>query len=200
MPDEKTEYKICFLIGESGSGKDFLASALCTKPSLYHKVVITTTRPMRSSETADISYHYVTESQYKTLEQEKEIYGTQEFNGWYYGVQKADLHPYKTNICVLSPKAVLRMSIDLNAANINWRSGIVWIKANDKVRIIRQLCREDNPSIEEVFRRYEADKADFSDEKIKGWMKTLIRVDNSQNDKGASALKALRSILLYNKF
>lgn len=155
---------------------------------------------MRSSEATDISYHYVTKSQYKALEQEKEIYGTQEFNGWYYGVQKADLHPYKTNICVLSPKAVLRMSVDLNAANVKWRSGIVWIKANDKVRIIRQLCREDNPSIGEVFRRYEADKADFSDEKIKDWMKTLIRVDNSQNDKGASALKALRSILLYNKF
>lgn len=196
MPDEKTEYKICFLIGESGSGKDFLASALCTKPSLYHKVVVTTTRPIRSSETADISYHFVTKSQYQELLQKKEVYGTQEFNGWYYGIQLADLHPYKTNICVLSPKAVLKMSIDLNAAGINWRNGVIWIKANDKVRIIRQLCREDDPSVEEVFRRYNADKADFSDEKIKDWMKTLVRVDNSANDNGASALRAIRSILL----
>lgn len=97
---------------------------------------------------------------------------------------------------MLSPKAVLKMSIDLNAAGINWRNGVIWIKANDKVRIIRQLCREDDPSVEEVFRRYNADKADFSDEKIKDWMKTLVRVDNSANDNGASALRAIRSILL----
>ena len=36
-------------------------------------------------------------------------------------------------------------------------------EAKDKIRIKRQLDREENPDIEEIFRRYETDEEDFSE-------------------------------------
>jgi hypothetical protein len=35
------------------------------------------------------------------------------------------------------------------------------VDASDKTRLMRQLCREDNPNVDEIIRRFGADKQDF---------------------------------------
>ena len=53
------------------------------------------------------------------------------------------------------------------------------VTVNDKLRIIRQLNREDNPDIEEIFRRYQTDKIDFEEAEF---MPDFIFNDNSEED------------------
>lgn len=38
----------------------------------------------------------------------------------------------------------------------------MWIKANDKTRLLRSINREKNPNCSEICRRFLADKIDFS--------------------------------------
>ena len=38
----------------------------------------------------------------------------------------------------------------------------VYVKANDKVRLLRSLNREEDPDCEEICRRFQTDKKDFS--------------------------------------
>ena len=137
-----------FIIGESGCGKDFLAEELCKPPSLYHKVILTTTRPIRENETQDENYHYVGDAEFHKMVEMGKIGGVKYFNNWGYGIQYKDLHSHKIN----------------------------------------------NPNVEEIIRRYGADKSDFLEESSWGLVEELV--DNSKSDEGKSALRVLRSILM----
>lgn len=191
---ESQKIKILFIIGESGCGKDFLAEELCAPPSPYHKVILTTTRPIRENERQDKNYHYIGDAEFHKMVEMGKIGGVKYFNNWGYGIQYSDLHPHKINICVISPKAMIVFIKDLFEAQINFTYKIARIKTSDKVRLIRQLNREDNPNVEEIIRRFGTDKSDFLEESSWGLMEELV--DNSKPDKGESALRVLRSILM----
>lgn len=191
---ESQKIKILFIIGESGCGKDFLAEELCKPPSLYHKVILTTTRPIRENETQDENYHYVGDAEFHKMVEMGKIGGVKYFNNWGYGIQYKDLHSHKINICVISPKAMIAFIKDLFEAQINFTYKIAKIRASDKIRLIRQLNREDNPNVEEIIRRYGTDKSDFLEESSWGLVEELV--DNSKSDEGKSALRVLRSILM----
>ena len=81
-----------------------------------------------------------------------------EFNGWIYGTNIDDLKPDCVNIEILSPEAIETISQD-DRINIF----ILGCRCNDKTRLIRQLLREDDPDVNEIIRRFSADKRDFSD-------------------------------------
>lgn len=191
---ELQKIKILFIIGESGCGKDFLAEKICESPSLCHRVILTTTRPIREHEIQDEDYHYVKDAEFQDMVEKGKIGGVKYFNGWGYGVQYEDLHPHKINICVISPKAMVTFIKDLFEKYKEFSYKIVKIQTTDKIRLIRQLNREENPNVEEIIRRFNADKADFLEEKSWGLMEELV--NNSEPDGGASALRALRSILM----
>ena len=40
---------------------------------------------------------------------------------------------------------------------------VFWIQTNDKIRLLRQLNREEDPDVREVVRRFQADYNDFED-------------------------------------
>lgn len=183
-----------FIIGESGCGKDFLAEELCASPSPYHKVVLTTTRPIREHEIQDKNYHYINEAEFHKLVEEGKIGGVKYFNDWGYGIQYEDLHLHKINICVISPKAMIIFIKDLFEKCKEFSYSIAKIQTSDKIRLIRQLNREENPNVEEIIRRFSTDKADFLEEKSWGLVEELV--DNSKSDGGKAALRALRSILM----
>ena len=42
---------------------------------------------------------------------------------------------------------------------------IVYVKASDKTRLLRQLNREEEPNVHEIVRRFYTDEADFQDDK-----------------------------------
>lgn len=53
--------KIIAIIGEAGSGKDYLVKKLIFNyPDLFHEIVSCTTRPRRENEIDGIHYHFLT--------------------------------------------------------------------------------------------------------------------------------------------
>ena len=80
------------------------------------------------------------------------------FNSWGYGTTINSLNENKINIGVFNPAGVESLMKD---SRINLK--VFYINTSDKERLIRQLGRESNPDIEEIFRRFKADTIDFSD-------------------------------------
>lgn len=78
------------------------------------------------------------------------------FNNWVYGTELQALDENKVNVGVFNPN-----SLDMMLDNPNLDIKVVLIHAEPKTRLIRQLERETWPDIDEIFRRYQADKEMF---------------------------------------
>lgn len=155
------KYKVIGICGEAGSGKDTFARALIqafNKQGLAARPVVSyTTRPKRDYEVADLDYHYIEPDDLRTLILENKILECAEFNNWFYATGIDDLKFNMLNIAVLNPEGLESLSID-NRINL----AVVRCYCNDKERLIRQLNREEDPDIDEIIRRYKADKRDFN--------------------------------------
>ena len=79
------------------------------------------------------------------------------FNDWWYGTPITSLSKDKPNIGVFNIEGIRCMLEDARLEVYP-----IAITASPKVRLIRQLTREENPNIKEIFRRYDADERDFS--------------------------------------
>jgi len=152
--------KIIALMGPAGSGKDYLLHEAIetdkTKPSRsLHEIISCTTRPPREGEKDGVNYHFITKEE---VENNKDKFlELTEFRDWYYGTRYEDLDEEKINVGVFNPAGVRKL---LKNENLNVK--VFWVKASDKIRLQRQLAREENPNIEEIIRRYQTDKEDFS--------------------------------------
>ena len=144
-------------MGKSGSGKDTILNHLCADHPEYHKIVSCTTRPMRDNEKEGEDYYFLSHSQFIEKIMNGDMLEATEFNGWHYGTMKTSLVD-GINVGVFNPEGydcLTQLPID----------GIkvigVYIKCNDKERLLRQLNREYEPNIREIIRRYDADEDDF---------------------------------------
>lgn len=147
--------KLIAIMGEAGSGKDTILSALCDKyPDKYHKKVSYTTRPMREGEVDSIDYHFVSETFFYSTDMIEKCC----FNNWWYGTSYNSLVEDKINIGIFTPSGLRQIMQD---KDIDVK--VYYIFVPDKQRLLRQLAREKNPNIEEILRRYYADKEDFKD-------------------------------------
>lgn len=154
-PDLKQiKIKLIAVVGKAGSGKDFLSSKWA-KERDYHKIISSTTRPPRDGEVNGIDYNFVSEEDFAT----NDFLESAEFRSWHYGTKWSDLDPHKVNIGVFNPSGIyqlweLRNELDLT---------IVYAQASDKIRLIRQLNREEEPDVGEIIRRFGTDEEDFID-------------------------------------
>ena len=150
-------YNIIALIGESGSGKDRTLTEVCAAVPSFHKIVGYTTRPIRDNEINGINYYYISKEEFEKKIINEQMLEYAVFNDWFYGAGYESLDKDKINIGVFNPDGItsLLKSPDCNVISF-------WIKANDKVRLIRQLNRETNPDVNEVIRRFQADAKDFN--------------------------------------
>jgi len=157
---EKVErpFKMIAIIGQAGSGKDTILRAVCEENHELNKIVSCTTRPMRDGEIDGLDYHFFTVDQFTEQVLNDKMLEASCFNNWFYGTSSDSLLKDKVNIGVYNPEGIesliLHKDIELY---------VFLIEASDKVRLIRQLKREKNPDIEEIFRRYKTDRADFAD-------------------------------------
>ncbi len=164
--------KIFYLMGKSSSGKDTIYKLLLENKELcLHTIVPYTTRPIRAGETNGIEYHFVDEDELKKIEAsgrliELRAYST--FHGvWKYftvadnqiDLQSKDyliigtLESYNRTKEYYGTQEVVPIMIDLD----------------DGIRLQRALDREktqEKPKYQEMCRRFLADAADFSEEKI----------------------------------
>ena len=154
---EKTKhYKVMAFVGKSGAGKDYLAKKLVADyPNITNFIVSSTTRPIRDYEQDGVDYHFLTEEEFSAAR----FLETACFNNWYYGTRYDDLDPKKVNIGVFNPEGLRSL-----ATHDDIELYIVYVKASDKTRLLRQLNREDEPNVKEIIRRFTTDEEDFVDD------------------------------------
>jgi guanylate kinase len=147
--------KVIAYVGKSGAGKDYCMKRTAEYHN-YHIIVSSTTRPKRDYETEGVDYHFLSEKEFAAAR----FLETASFNGWHYGTRYEDLDPNKVNIGVFNPTGLKSL-----AAHDDIDLTIVYVKASDKTRLLRQLNREEEPNVHEIIRRFATDEADFQDDK-----------------------------------
>ena len=147
--------KVIALVGKSGAGKDYLMHQMAEENG-WHKIVSSTTRPIRDYEHEGIDYHFLTEKEFAAAR----FLETASFNGWHYGTRYKDLDSGRTNIGVFNPTGLKSL-----AAHDDIDLEIIYVKASAKTRLLRQLNREEEPNVYEIIRRFGTDEADFKDDK-----------------------------------
>lgn len=157
------KYTIIAIMGKAGSGKDTLCRALLEEPEFkYAKPIIScTTRPIRDNEKDGIDYHFLTNEEFTSQVLSGDMIEATVFNTWCYGTSINNLDKECINIGVFNPEGV-----ELLRENPNIKLAVIYIEANDKTRLLRQLNREKNPDCHEIIRRFSADEHDFRDEEI----------------------------------
>ncbi len=144
-------------VGKSGAGKDYCAKKLHSEnPDTTHFIVSSTTRPSRDYEKEGVDYHFLSEKEFAAAR----FLETASFNGWHYGTRYEDLDPDRINIGVFNPTGLKSL-----AAQEDINLTIVYVKASDKTRLLRQLNREEEPNVAEIIRRFGTDETDFQDDK-----------------------------------
>ena len=150
--------RIIAIIGEAGSGKDSLIEKLIKSKELFHKIIPCTTRPLRENEIDGVQYHFISMNEFWKYATSKHDYIIDQtcFNGWYYGTRYEDLVYSQINILSANPAAARTL-----LKNPNLNTQIVYVRCDDRERLIRSLQREKYPDIKEILRRYDSDLKDF---------------------------------------
>ena len=157
------KYKIIAIMGKAGSGKDTLLNALMEEEIFKDacKIISCTTRPIREYEIDGVDYHFITTKEFTNQILSGEMIEATVFNTWCYGTSLKNLDLNKINIGVFNPEGIEllkeRNDVDLT---------VIYVQANDKDRLLRQLNREENPDCHEIVRRFSADEDDFDDDEI----------------------------------
>lgn len=156
-------YKVIGIIGEAGSGKDtvlkrIISEAAVNSVSDFHTPVSCTTRPKRDYEQDGKDYHFLTNEEFANYVLSNDFLEVSEFNNWFYGTLKSELSDDQINIMVLNPEGIESMMLHNDI-----KLKVFYLSVPGKIRIIRQLQREKDPDIPEIYRRYMADDEDFFD-------------------------------------
>jgi guanylate kinase len=165
--------KIYYLMGKSSTGKDTIYKELRKRMPQLKNVTIYTTRPRREGEKEGEEYFFTDETELEKFKKEgrlieeraySTVYGIWHYftadDGQFNFEQKnqdylmiGTLEAYEKMIAYFGTEAILP----------------VYIELDDGVRLQRALDRElrqEKPKYEEMCRRFLADSADFSEEKL----------------------------------
>lgn len=152
---------IVAICGESGSGKDLLAHRFCDFVYEANYIVSHTTRPIREHERDGYDYHYTTDQDFLQKIVDGDMLEASEFRGWHYGTAKSALAD-GLNVGVFNPEG-LDSLLQSEKFMPDIKVFCYYLEVPPKMRLLRQLNREENPDCDEIVRRYGADKVDFED-------------------------------------
>ena len=160
-------YKIVTLSGKAGAGKDRMMQEVLkvlreeSPEFTINEIVSCTTRPMREGEVNGKNYYFLTHEEFAERLADGTMVEATIFNDWCYGSCLEHMNEDGINIGVYNPEgvAILQSIPDIMLYSI-------FVDAPDKVRLLRQLNREENPDVKEIIRRFGADEADFSPDNL----------------------------------
>lgn len=156
--DKKQAYKVIAIMGPSGSGKTTLLKELA-KYNNFHIIKQFTTRPQRDTETG-AEYNFIDIETFQNYESCNLVEFAQ-FRDWFYGTHINQLKFNAWNVGIFSPEAVKQL---LQRPDIIVK--VYYLSVDEKTRIKRAAARESNLDIEEICRRFLADRKDFSPENL----------------------------------
>ena len=157
-------YKIICLIGKSGSGKDTIIQKL--RADLKIPIAISfTSRPMRSGEIQDLTYHFVSDSYFEENKEkfiEQRLYKVINKDGtkgiWRYGLTEESFEE-GTNLVIVDVNGYKALRKFFGKENVL----PFFIHCSDSTRLNRLIGRGDMNNPLEVTRRLEADERDFNE-------------------------------------
>ena len=165
--------KIYCIMGKSSSGKDSIYKMLMQDEELSLKKVIPyTTRPMRSGEREGVEYYFCSEEQLAAFEEAGkviELRAYQTVHGiWkYFTVNDHQIADEKQDYLLIG---TLESYLKIRDYFGRERVVPIYVEVEDGERLMRAIERErmqGEPRYEEMCRRFLADSADFSEEKLK---------------------------------
>lgn len=165
-------YKIACIMGKSSSGKDHIYQALLERPELgFKKLILYTTRPMRSGETEGVEYHFTDDATADRMEQEGKIIELREYNTvyglWkYFTADDGQVDLDKGRYLVIGTLAAYEKFCEYYGKDVVMP---IYIEVEDGIRLERAMNREkkqEEPKYREMCRRFLADCEDFSEEKL----------------------------------
>lgn len=164
--------KIYCVMGKSSSGKDSIYHEIMEKGALGLKPIIPyTTRPIRDGEQDGREYHFCTEDTVQRLQDAGRIMELRAYNTvygvWkYFTVDDERIDLSKNNyLYIVTLEGYTKIREYFGADRVV----PIYIEVEDGERLMRAIAREQKqevPKYEEMCRRFLADSADFSEEKL----------------------------------
>lgn len=173
------KYKIIAIMGQAGAGKDSFVNAIIKGNylSLAKPIISCTTRPIRENEQDGVNYHYLTNEEFAEQVVNGEMLEATVFNNWCYGTSTKNLDKNAINLGVFNPEGV-----EILRGYDNIDLIVIYIVADDKVRLLRQLNREEHPDCNEIVRRFGTDKQDFRETRINSISPDFVIENNGEQD------------------
>ena len=165
--------KIFCIIGKSSTGKDTIYRFLLEQKEIKLKKIVTyTTRPMRAGEQDGVEYFFCNEKRAEELEAAGKVIELRAYHTvygiWkYFTVDDGQVDFGKESSIVTS---TVEQYLKLREYYGKEKVVPIYIEVEDGERLERAIARErqqDTPKYEEMCRRFLADAADFSEEKLK---------------------------------
>lgn len=177
--------RIVCLMGKSSTGKDTVYKRLVGDGELGLKNIVPyTTRPIREGEREGREYFFTDETGYRRLKEQGKVIEDRAYRTvhglWrYFTVNDGQMRDENQNYILIGTLEAYRMLREYFGAD---RILPILLEVDDGVRLQRALRRElaqEYPRYEEMCRRFLADAADFSEERIKeaGEMKRIANRD-----------------------
>lgn len=160
-------------MGKSSSGKDTLYKMLLEDTALSLKTIVSyTTRPMRAGEKDGVEYHFCKEEQLQQLERAGKVIEQRAYHTvlgvWkYFTVDDGQVKLQDNDYLVIG---TLEAYIKIRNYYGNDKVIPIYVEVEDGERLFRAISRErkqKHPEYEEMCRRFLADAADFSEDKLK---------------------------------
>ena len=158
------------MMGKSASGKDTIYKKVKEEMPELKPIVIYTTRPIREGETEGVEYYFVDESKLQELEQAGKVIELRAYNTvhgvWKYFTVDDGQFDREDHLIAIG---TLESYVQLRKYFGDEKLIPIYVEVEDGIRLERALAREKAqkvPKYEELGRRFLADAADFSEEKL----------------------------------
>lgn len=162
--------KILYLMGKSASGKDSIYKRIKEQMPNLRPIVIYTTRPIREGEQEGVEYYFVDDDKLDKLQQAGKVIELREYNTvhgiWKYFTADDGQFDSEEHLIAIG---TLESYVQLRKYFGDDKLIPIYIEVEDGVRLERALAREKQqkvPKYEELCRRFLADAADFSVDKL----------------------------------
>lgn len=162
--------KIFYLMGKSASGKDTIYKKVKEQLPELKTIVIYTTRPIREGEQDGVEYFFVDDNRLQELQEAGKVIELREYNTvhgiWKYFTADDGQFDREDHLIAIG---TLESYVQLKKYFGNEKLVPVYIEVEDGLRLERALSRErkqKQPRYEELCRRFLADAADFSVDKL----------------------------------
>ncbi len=162
--------KIFYLMGKSASGKDTIYKRVKEQLPELKTIVIYTTRPIREGEKDGVEYFFVDDYRLQKLQEAGKVIELREYNTvhgiWKYFTADDGQFDREDHVIAIG---TLESYVQLKEYFGNEKLVPIYIEVEDGLRLERALLRErqqKEPKYEELCRRFLADAADFSVDKI----------------------------------